>query len=593
MHATRAALFVTMLVVLGIGGVAVAGTASADAPTLDGPGATSDAEPTGDSTAALAGTFADAHVEECAATPPGDHADPDGGTSDVIGWVDGYWYDEPLEVEGPTIDEDELESLVARTAARVEALRCHAFDEVPPVELLTREEYRESLEPRFDEVSDEEWHFEDARLATMLVAGQDIDAAELQLEVQAAFPAAFYNTEEGVMGFISDDPDDIEIDQVTLAHELTHALQDQQFDIADIFDEPTNDQFIAALAVAEGDATFVDGTYANHCQEARWADECIIPPPVTDAEIPNFALALNQLAAYNTPLVAERFEEGGWEAVDELFETYPDSMVEAIYPDTYGEFERESITVEDRSTGDWERVVAEVDGRELTHDVVGKSGLTAMLVAPTFETQGMVNVVDPGEFQRPHAGGNFNYSLPETTGWQSDELYAYTNAAGDNASVWKLAWEDADEAGLFADAYEDLVEYRSGAPATGYENVFTFQESEEYDMAVAVEHDGDRVWVVTAPTVDELEAVHRDVELLEADVDDADDDADVGDIDDADDADDVDDTDDIDDVDDADEVDDADDADAVDDDGAGFGMVVAIVGLLGVVVVIRGRREGG
>lgn len=583
MTSTRVVLLVAAVCLLGVVGIATAGAGDAAPSALETQTATMVTGETSPEvgTTGVSQSLADTHVGECAATPQGE--DPDGGTDSVIGWVDGYWYNDTLDIDGPTIEEDELDSFVARTAARVEAFRCHAFEEVPPTQILTRDEYRQTIEPRFDEIPADDWRFEDARLATLLVAGQEVDARELQTAVQTAFPAAFYNTEEEFMGFITDDPDTIEINQVTLAHELTHALQDQQFDLERIFDEPTNDQFIAALAIAEGDATTVDTMYEENCEHGIWADECIIPPPGDDPDIPNWGLILNQLAAYHTPLVAETAETEGFGGVDALLEDYPDSMVEAIYPDRYGEFERADITIPDRSSGDWERLVtADEDGGEQeAYDIIGQHGLTAILAAPSFETGGVVNVIDPAEFQQPHAGGFLTYSVTETSGWQADRLYGYTNDAGDNASVWKLAWEDTDEAERFADAYEELIDYRNGALADGYENVFTFEDADEYDMAVGLEHDGDRVWIVTAPTVDDLTAVHEDIELRTADDDPENGDAENGDAENGD-------ADETDDEEADDEVDDGvgDVADeGEDEDGAALGLVHAAVGLVAVIAL--------
>lgn len=570
MNSAGVLFFVVVLFVSSTVGVA-AGTGGAEFSVSETQVADSER---GSTTAeGIAGDTAATHVAECAATPPDDHASPEGGTNQTIGYVGGYWYDEPLkEIEGPSLDEDELDSFVNRTAARVEALRCLAFEEVPPVDLLTREEYRSTIEPQFDTIAHEEWQFEDARLAAMLVAGQEASAKDLQIESQTAFPAAFYNTEDEFMGFITDDPDTIEINQVTLAHELTHALQDQHFGIEVIFDEPTNDQFIAALSIAEGDATAVDELYEQNCEQDAWPDECIIPVP-SEPDVPSWGLVLNQLAAYHTPLVAETAESEGSSGVDELFEEYPDSMVESIYPDMYGEFERESVLVEDGSTDEWERIrIEDADGDvEEAYDIIGQHGLTALLAAPTFETEGLTNIIDPTEFQQQHDGGFLTYSVTETSGWQADRLYGYTNDAGDNASVWKLAWEDSEDAETFADAYEQLIDFREGELEPGYENVFTFEASDEYDMAVALNCDDDRLWVVTAPTVDDLTAVHQAIELVEADdptptptPEATPETTPVGD--------------------------DTGTDDAVDDDGAGFGLPVAVLAVLGTGVFALRRR---
>lgn len=479
---TRCVLLVALCLVGFVGVVAGSGAAETGqtGPSPDGP----------------VTTLADGHVAGCAAESPPDQADPDGDTSDVVGWVDGYWYDEPLDVEQP-LTEAELDELVARTAARVEALRCLTFDEVPPTEMRTRAQHRDDIEAQFDEtVTQADADFQNAQLATTLIAGQSTDAIELQLDVQTAFPAAFYDTETEFIGFITENPDRVELDQVTLAHELLHALQDQQFELGAIFEEPTTDGFTSSLAVVEGDAVLVEERYRENCQAGAWVDDCLTQVP-GKPEIPSWPLTLEQLAAYNTPLVEQTDETEGWDGVNALFDEMPVSTVEAIYPERYGSYERPDLTVEDRSDEAWDRVEPE----ETDHDILGQHTLTAILVAPFFESED--EIVDIDEFAGPF-GTDFDYGHPVTEGWEGDRFHAYTDGE-DTAGVWQLAWEDADAAATFADAFGDLAEHRGG---TDRGNVYTFEDSDEYEMALGVERDDDRLLVVTAPTVGELDAVH-------------------------------------------------------------------------------------
>lgn len=459
------------------------------------------------------GWLADAHVEACAETPPDDHADPDGTTSDVVGWVDGYWYNEPIDIDADDgLTEDEVAKLAARTAARVEALRCLTFDELPEMEFMTRDEYAAEVEERLQAVDDDHWQFEEARLMTQLYAGQDTDAFDVYLEVQSAFPAAFYNYEDEFMGFIVDEPGEIEINQVTLAHELLHALQDQHFDLGGLIDAETSDESMAGRALAEGDAVLLDSMYEERCDDDEWVDQCIIPPAVSPSPPTYWGLVLDMLAAYNTPLVAETYEENGWPGVDAIFDEPPESMVEMMDPEVYGTFDVPDIDVPDASDDEWSRIT--INGEDAV-DRVGQHGLTAMLVAPSFETQGQVQIVNLAQFQQAHAGGSFNYDVTATSGWQADNLYAYERSDGTVASVWKLAWDDASAAEFFADAYESLLLYQGASSVDGFENVYELDEG-GFDNAVAIEVTGDRVWIVTAPAVDELEAVHADVTLVES-----------------------------------------------------------------------------
>jgi len=457
--------------------------------------------------------LADEHVESCAAEPPADLADPDGGTDDVVGWVEGYWYNEPLSIDASDgLDESELEQLTKRTAARVETLRCHTFEELPPLEVVSREEYRTELEGDFEEQYDEAGRqFLNARMATTMLVSQSEDAVEVQLESQAAFPTAFYETEEDYMGFVTDNESAVSVDQTTLAHELTHAVQDQQFGVSSIFNETTNDRFISSLAVVEGDASYIDSRYEENCG-GEWVDDCIRVTP-EPPDVPNWGIYLNLITAYSTPLVSQTYETEGSEGVDELLASMPNSTVEAIYPERYDEFELEETPVEDQSSDDWERLTVDTANQTTEYDVMGQHYLTSILIAPALETGGATQIVDIQPFYQSHSGGRFNFSHPVTESWQGDRFYGYANGSGETAGVWKIAWEDSDSAEEFAGAYRDLLEYRGGESHSDYENVYTFENASGWEMAVAIEHRSDQLLIVTAPTVDELTAVHDDIEL--------------------------------------------------------------------------------
>jgi len=517
---------------------ALAGTAGA-AGTADG----------GDAVLAEQPVLADEHVDDCAATPPEDHADPDGDSSEVVGWVEGYWYNEPVALTPDDgFNQTELERLSKRTAARVEALRCLTYEEIPPLQSVSREEYQDDLEQTFEEeVTAEGELFANAQLATRLTVGQNEDAIQTQIETRAAAPAAFYDTEEEYMAFVTDDDTVEDLDQTTLAHELTHALQDQHFNLAEVFEEPTNDRYLSSAGVVEGDADLVQELYRENCGDG-WNDECLIPEQGEPPEVPNWSLLLNQLSLYEFPLVDSTYDSEGLEGVDDLFGAWPNTTTETINPDLYESFEPADVTVEDQSSGDWRRV----QSGNLSYETVGQAGMTAMLMAPTYGSGGVEAVIsDPSEFQ-PEAGV-IDYGITETQGWQGDKLYGYADGENRTAGVWESTWETETDAEEFASGYEALAEYRDGALADGYENVYTFEDSESYEMAAAIQQDGETVTIVTAPTVEELTAVHEDIELQESDGDE--------------------------------------DDESSDDDGAGFGLVVAALALLAVALSAWTRRR--
>lgn len=579
----RTTLLVLVLALVAVA-VGVTGTVNADS-GVDANNPTPDAGPL---------LFGE-HVADCAAEPPEDFADPEDG-NDVIGWVDGFWYNEPLgfTVDDDGITESELEALSARTAARFEAMRCiTATDGVPTVEIQSREEFQEEQEGIYTDAEPDVGLFDNAMFKTMLLVGSDENSLEVREANRGETVGGFYNFVEERIVVVSDDPDTLLIDEEILAHELGHAIQDQQFNLSR-FDRPTTDIDKGKLALIEGDVHLVEGWYLEACEAGMWDEPCVteeVGEGGAGGDLASFGIYFKSWQPYNdgpafVEYMREELGDGGWEAIDQLYEEPPDSALYTAFPEKFGEVERADVEVPDESEGDWERLTF---NDSVDYNTLGVAGISAMIKEPTFETGAGFNILDPLEIQNVTPQGEldqfqpFNYANEVTEGWRDDKLYAYANDEDEVGSVWKLQWASDEEAETFVDAYEELIEFRVGDLADGYTNVYEFDR--DYDMVVAVDTEGGTVTIVTAPTVDDLAQVH-DVELLEAD--DADDEpADPDDTDDADDGP-VDPADD--DAADPDDTDaDAADPTDVDDDGAGFGVVAATVAL--VVATLLARRH--
>lgn len=161
--------------------------------------------------------------------------------------------------------------------------------------------------------------------------------------------------EEQVLGFYDPDarrlyiadwvPDAMQ--SVTMAHEITHALQDQHFDIGRYIHhrQGGGDRQTAAMAVIEGDATAammdhslaplgrrvqdlpdVEGLIANQLQSGDQVRLNAAPRAMRDTllfpYLAGFALCARQLR-----------EGGGYRAIDALLANPPDSTEQVIHPE--------------------------------------------------------------------------------------------------------------------------------------------------------------------------------------------------------------------------------------------------------------------
>ncbi|UTF54662.1 Hvo_1808 family surface protein [Natronosalvus rutilus] len=515
---TVVAAFVALIVLSGT----VAGVPGAVAPVADANGAggtTLEGQ-----TASALGTAQDDGdiVQACAADPPEDFDAPADG-NETIGWFDGYWYNQPLEVDASDgLTQAELEKVSARTAARIEALRCLSFETLPPVEIVDRETFAEESAGQYEDVDQRTRQFDNAQFETLLLIGSDDDAVDVRQADRSTTVGGYYDYVNDEIVVISENSDQLQLDEAILAHELGHALQDQHFPLEE-YVRNTTDRDNAILGVIEGDTHRMEQQYLAYCENDQWNEPCILDDGSGGEEgdqsqaPPNWGLYFMQFQPYSDgpSFVQSVYDEGGWDAVNALYDDMPDSAVEVIYPKRYGEFDANDLEVSDRSSDDWERLTFE-EGPD--YNVIGQAGLSAMFMDPAYDG---TPVVPPESFLNLEASGEvnttdpLNYDLEPTNGWQGDKLYAYENGEGETATVWALEWENATEAATFVETYERLIEVRGGERVDGTAHTYAFDDGSEFDMALTIYPEDDQLLIVTAPTVDDLTAVHGDVEVLE------------------------------------------------------------------------------
>jgi hypothetical protein len=478
-------------------------------------------------------------VDQCAAEPPEDFADPEQGTAEVVGWVEGYWYNEPVDVDVEDgLTEGELQRLSARTAARFEALRCLTVqDGLPPVDIVPREEFAEDQQSR--SVDEQTRRFDNARFEATLTIDSRTDSVDVRQADSAARVGGFYDFIAEEIVIVTDDPSSLSIDESVLAEELGHAIQDQHFDLSE-YERPTVDRDKGVLGLIEGDVGLVVHEYFEACEAGEWAEPCLTDEGDSGTtDVANWGVYFEEIQPYSdgASFVQGIRAEGGWEAVNDLYEDPPTSALHTTYPETYGDIEPRNLTVPDRSTEAWDRVVVEnvptTDG-SLTHDTLGISTIVGMFAAPDFEEETVGRVIPRSTTLNLDESGfidQFNphdFSHPETEGWRGDSFYTYVTENNETATLWELAWASPEDADPFVDAYEQLIDIRGGERVEGYAHTYTFDNETGYEIALTLVPDGDRVTVVTAPTVESLTDIDQELELLSEGYDDGGDDSTAG-----------------------------------------------------------------
>ncbi len=373
------------------------------------------------------------------------------------------------------LNRSEREAVVARTMARVEAIRGLEFTREVDVRVVSRAEYRD----RRANATGGDGAFREQVWEAAFLVGERATVGEELDAVYGTSVAGYYAGGDVVVVSEGSTPT---IDTRTLAHELVHALQDQHLGFGP--DRRTFDGRLARDGLIEGDATAVEYAYEARCG-AEWS---CLPRPDRDGSgstVPSNAyFALIQPYAEGPAFVNALRERGGWAAVNDAYDRVPASTEQVIHPARYPDEAPVEVRIEDRSSDGWTRFE-----RDTPRTTLGEATIYA-----AFRANGVVE-----------GGGRFDYSHPLSAGWAGDRLVPYRN--GDAAGyVWRIEWDTERDAREFTRGYRDLLATR-GATRGG--NVYVIPEGDPYADAFRVTREGETVTVVNAPTRGALDDVHR------------------------------------------------------------------------------------
>ena len=243
----------------------------------------------------------------------------------------------------------------------------------------------------------------------------------------------------GLLGFLTGR--DL-VSEFLVAHELTHALQDQHYHLP-TRPEPLldghGDRELARHALLEGDATLAGFAYVLGRQLDRRTIDMVVGqlhgvPGELAKKYPDLPELLRASLAFQyddgTAFVGQALAAGGWAAVDRVHLDPPESTEQVLHPARYYTDRDRPIVVTLGGTDGLEaagftRILEDTLG-ELLIRVLASSALPAERAAQVAE------------------------------GWGGDRLRAL--ARGDDlVLVWLTAWDSPTEAGEFADALPGLV----------------------------------------------------------------------------------------------------------------------------------------
>ena len=325
------------------------------------------------------------------------------------------------------------------------------------------------------ETTPSEMHAAEVLLRVFGLAPKDFAYRSFLIKLLTEQVAGYYDPK--AQQFYLADWIELEGQKPVMAHELTHALQDQHFNLKRFENWPKGDSDaeLAAHALIEGDATLAMTLYmAKNPMVALAFIRSLGAQEVSSEQFKQAPRALQESLLFpyevGSAWATQLYKRGGWEMVSQAFSKLPQSSEQILHADKYFSYEApQKMALPDFKTAlgpAWEKI---------DYDVNGEWGCYLIL-------QEYLN--DVTESKRASAG------------WGGDRFALYeTGKPGEFFVAQLTAWDTPLDAQEFFNAYVKRTSKRY-ADAKELKSTPDRAEWQTSSGAVALELRGSRVAVV-------------------------------------------------------------------------------------------------
>lgn len=278
-----------------------------------------------------------------------------------------------------------------------------------------------------------EMHAAEALLKVFGLAPKDFAYRSFLIKLLTEQVAGYYDPK--AQQFYLADWIELEGQKPVMAHELTHALQDQHFNLKRFENWPKGDSDaeLAAHALIEGDATLAMTLYmAKNPLVALAFIRSLGGQEASSEQFKQAPRALRESLLFpyeeGSAWATQLYKRGGWEMVSQAFTKLPQSSEQILHPDKYFSYEApQKVTLPDFKSAlgpAWKR---------LDYDVNGEWGCYLILDEYLNDT---------------------SESKQACAGWGGDRFALYETGKPDEFFVAQLtAWDTPVDAEEFFNAY--------------------------------------------------------------------------------------------------------------------------------------------
>jgi hypothetical protein len=274
--------------------------------------------------------------------------------------------------------------------------------EIPVVTILDEADFSARVRATMEEDLDADEIAGDQAVFELLgMLDGTVDLYQLIVDLYTEQVAGFYDPDAGELVVPVSADGITPLQEITIAHELVHALTDQHFDFNDVhedlIDNGTGDDEYGVLGLVEGDATYQQFLYLEAMDPAT-AAKAVLESLSYDTSVLDAApqwIQRDLAFPYEHGLVFTGFlvNSGGLKAVDEAYLRLPVSSEQILNPEKY---------VRAEGPSELTPTAVALDGWELFDEATfGEWGIRLLLM----------DSLTPGEMTQAAAGwGNDSYS---------------------------------------------------------------------------------------------------------------------------------------------------------------------------------------
>jgi hypothetical protein len=390
----------------------------------------------------------------------------------------------------PTATESSIDLQMDEIQSQVQSYRGLTMTQPLSRALLTTDELKDHvINEFFADYTDEEAKDDAEELSAFGLLPKDFDLHDFYVKLYSEQIAGYYDNQTKDMYVVSDEGFG-GTERMTYAHEFTHVLQDQTYDMEnglkmnDDYCKDHSEYCAAVTALIEGDAVLSEQYWYykySTDQDKQQIDEFqqTYTSPVYDSA-PAY-MKEDFLFPYSQGLdfVSSLYKQGQWKAVDAAYKNPPVSTEQIIHPEKYPNDEPIDVTLPDllKTLGkNW---------REVDRNTMGE-WYTYLLLAD---------------------GRDASFRLEDQTakdasaGWGGDAYIYYTNDSNDEfAMVWKSVWDTSADKEEFWQASQTYGQDRWGDPLQQGQDSISWNTTD--DGYVTMVDTGSAVLWVMAPSAE-------------------------------------------------------------------------------------------